>query len=232
MSTETAQVLVITPHPDDAEIGMGGTIARFISEGKTVVYIVCTNGDKGSSDPSMTSEKLAQTREDEQLAAARALGVKEVIFLRHPDQGLEDTPDFRKEFVHYIRLYRPDIVATTNPYRHYIWHRDHRITGQVVLDAIFPSARDRLAYPDMITAGLEPHKVKEVLFWGSEEPNCFMDISATIKTKITALSCHKSQLGNPISPEMIKRMIQRAKDTAEGQPFALAEAFYRVEIRR
>ncbi len=232
MMNEPAQVLVITPHPDDAEMGMGGTTACFVRQGKAVVYVVCTNGDKGSSDLSMTPEKLAKIREEEQLAAARILGVKEVIFLRHPDQGLEETPDFRKELVRCIRRYRPETVATTDPYRRYIWHRDHRITGQATLDAIFPSSRDRLAYPDLLAEGLEPHKVKEILLWGSDDPNYCTDITTTFKLKIAAISCHKSQIGNPISAERIKMMEQRARDTAKGQPFELAEAFHRVESQR
>ncbi|TET93325.1 MAG: PIG-L family deacetylase, partial [Desulfobacteraceae bacterium] len=121
--------MVVTPHPDDAEYGVAGTVARWIGEGKDVVYVVCTNGDKGTSNANMKPEALARIREEEQTAAARSLGVREVIFLRHPDQGLEDTPEFRKELVRLIRIYKPETVATADPYRRYVWHRDHRITG-------------------------------------------------------------------------------------------------------
>ena len=107
MATKPAQVMVVTPHPDDAEYGIAGTVARWVSEGKDVVYVVCTNGDKGASDTNMKPAELARRREQEQLAAAKLLGVREVIFLRHPDQGLEDTPEFRKELVRLIRMYRP-----------------------------------------------------------------------------------------------------------------------------
>ena len=78
-----------------------------------------------------------------------------------------------------IRLYRPRIVLTADPYRRYIWHRDHRITGQVVLDAVFPYARDHLAYSDLLDEGLQPHKVKEVLLWSSYDPNYWSDITDT-----------------------------------------------------
>ena len=139
---EPADVMVITPHADDAEGGVGGTVARWTREGKSVVYVVCTNGDKGTSNPEIRPAELAEIREKEQLAAAEILGVREVIFLRYPDQGLEDTPEFRKDLVRQIRKYRPDLVVTVDPYRRYMWHRDHRITGQVVLVAIFPYARD------------------------------------------------------------------------------------------
>jgi LmbE family N-acetylglucosaminyl deacetylase len=102
METKIAQVMVVTPHPDDAEYGVAGTVVRWVSQGKEVVYVVCTNGDKGTNDAGIKPEELAKTREEEQMAAATLLGVKEVIFLRHPDQGLEDTPEFRKEIVRLI----------------------------------------------------------------------------------------------------------------------------------
>ena len=228
--TKQAQVMVITPHPDDAEIGAAGTVARWIREGKDVIYVVCTNGDKGTSDTNMNSEELARIREQEQLAATKLLGVREVIFLRYPDQTLEDTPGFRKDLVRLIRMYRPETVVTVDPYRRYIWHRDHRITGQVTLDAVFPYARDRLSYPDLLEEGLEPHKVKEVLLWGTEEPNYRSDITDTFDIKVAALRCHQSQIGDNISPEMEERLRQRSKELAEGENFELAEAFHQVEI--
>ncbi len=230
--TKQAHVLVIMPHADDAEFGISGTVARWTREGKDVVYVVCTNGDKGTSDTSMKPEKLAKIREEEELAAARVLGVREVVFLRYPDQGLEDTTEFRKEIVRLIRMYRPETVVTADPYRRYIWHRDHRITGRVVLDAIFPYARDFLAYPDLMEQGFQPHKVKEVLLWGSEEPNYRSNITETFGIKIAALRCHKSQVGNTSSPEFEERLRERHKTMAEGEDYELAEAFHRIEILR
>ena len=231
-----AYAMVVTPHPDDAEYGIAGTVARWVKEGNDVVYVVCTNGDKGSSDINMKPEVLVKIREKEQLDAAKVLGVREVIFLRHPDQGLEDTYEFRKQIVRLIRMYRPDIVATTDPYLRYIWHRDHRIAGQVVLDAVFPYARDFLAYPDLTLDGLQPHKVKEVLlwsmilFWESQETNYRSDITDTIDLKIAALRCHKSQMGHLPSPDLENLLRQQHETMAEGESFKLAEAFHRVEI--
>ena len=230
MATRPAQVMVVTPHPDDAEYGVAGTVARWVREGKEIVYVVCTNGDKGTSDANMKPEELAKIREQEELAAAKLLGVREVIFLRHPDQSLEDTPEFRKEIVRLIRMYRPETVVTADPYRRYVWHRDHRITGQVTLDAVFPFARDHLSYPDLLDEGLQPHKVREILFWASEDPNYRSDITDTFEIKVAALRCHKSQIGPNPSPELEKWLRQRAEAMAEGEDFELAEAFHRVEI--
>ena len=231
MTTKQAQVMVVTPHADDAEYGVAGTVVRWVNEGKDVIYVVCTNGDKGTSDINMKPEELVKIRQQEQLAAARLLGVREVIFLHHPDQTLEDTPEFRKEIVRLIRMYRPEVVVTADPYRRYVWHRDHRITGQVTLDAIFPYARDHLAYPDLMEEGLQPHKVKEVLLWApSGDINYRSDITNTFDTKLAALRCHKSQVGDSLSPDMEKRLRQWAEKMAEGEDFELAEAFHRVEI--
>jgi LmbE family N-acetylglucosaminyl deacetylase len=230
METKPAQVMVVTPHPDDAEYGVAGTVVRWTREGKEIVYVVCTNGDKGTSDVNVKPEELAKTRQDEQRAAAQLLGVREVIFLGHPDQSLEDTPEFRKEIVRLIRLYRPFTVVTADPYRRYIWHRDHRITGRVTLDAVFPFARDHLSYPELLEEGLKPHKVREVLLWASEDPNYRSDVTDTWDTKIAALRCHKSQIGQNPSREIEKWLRQRAESMAEGEDFELAEAFYRVEI--
>jgi len=230
MPTKPAQIMVVTPHPDDAEYGVAGTAARWAREGKEIVYVVCTNGDKGTSDANMKPEEVAKTREQEQLAAAKLLGVREVIFLRHPDQSLEDTPEFRKELVRLIRMYRPETVVTADPHRRYIWHRDHRITGRVTLDAVFPYARDRLSYPDLLDEGLDPHYVREVLLWASEDPNYRSDITDTYDIKLAALRCHKSQIGQYPSPEMEKWLRQRHETMAEGEDFELAEAFHREEI--
>jgi len=230
--TKKAQVMVVTPHPDDAEFGVAGTVARWTGEGKDVIYVVCTNGDKGTSDANMKPDELASIREQEQLAAARLLGVREVIFLRHPDQGLEDTPEFRKEIVRLIRIYQPETVVTAAPYRGYIWHRDHRITSRVTLDAVFPYARDVLAYPDLLEQGLQPHKVREVLLWGSEDANYRSNITDTFDIKIAALRCHKSQISDNPSSGLEERMRERHKMLAEGEDYELAEAFHRVEIRR
>jgi len=230
MKTKLAQVMVVTPHPDDAEYGVAGTVVRWVSQGKEVVYVVCTNGDKGTSDASVKPEELAKTREEEQIAAANLLGVREVTFLRHPDQGLEDTGEFRKEIVRLIRLYQPETVVTADPYRRYIWHRDHRITGQVTLDAIFPYARDHFSYPDLIKEGLYPHKVKEVLLWGTEDVNHRSDISETFQVKLAALRCHKSQVGHIPREELEKRLRERHESLAEGENFLLGEAFHRVEV--
>ena len=232
MERQPADILVITPHPDDAEFGAAGSVAKMVRQGKTAVYVVVTNGDKGTDDPDLDPAELVRIREGEQRDAARVVGVREVVFLGYPDQGIDDTPDLRKDIVRQIRIFRPQLVITSDPYRRYIWHRDHRITGRVVLDAVFPYARDRHAYPDLIEEGLAPHKVPEVWLWAADDPdiNFRSDITDTFELKVRALRCHKSQIKEPFSSEMEKWLCQRAEDMAEGMDFKLAEGFHRAEV--
>ena len=228
--TTATHVMVISAHPDDSEFGAAGTVAKWTQKGKRVVYAVCTSGDKGTGDRSLTPEALSKLREKEQMAAAELLGVHEVIFLRYLDQSLEETPVFRKQIVRLIRIHKPEIIITSDPYRRYVWHRDHRIAGQVVLDAVSPYARDHLAYPDLLSEGLEPHKVKELWFWGAENINHRSDITETFASKLDALRCHESQVKQFSNPSLEDRIRQRCKDMAEGEAFELAEAFHRVML--
>lgn len=226
------RAMVIIPHPDDGEGGVGGTAAKWIGEGTEFVFVLCTNGDKGTGDPAMTMDKLAAIREQEQDQAAAALGVKEVIYLRYGDGELEDTRKFRGELVKAIRAHKPDVVFCTDPFRQTFYlHRDHRISGQVTLDAVFPYARDFLHYNEHIQAGLETHKVGDVLMWGTEVPDTFIDITDTIEQKITALKKHASQVsgGGRNVDHFVKENAQRQGQMAN---MVYAEGFRRIQFRR
>jgi LmbE family N-acetylglucosaminyl deacetylase len=225
-------LLVISPHADDSEFGIAGTVAQYARAGKKVAYVICTNGDKGTSDAKMDPIELIKIREKEQREAAQVLGVVDVAFLGYPDQGLEDTADFRKEIVRQIRIYQPHSVATTDPYRKYMQHRDHRVCGQVVLDAVYPFARDHLSFPDLFEKGYQPHKVKEVLTWGTDDPNYWTDISETFDTKIEALHKHVSQVGSRDGLQLYRWLKDRAEQNGKVKGFALAEEFHRLEILR
>lgn len=226
---EPVYAMVVTPHPDDSEFA-AGTVAKWTREGRRVIYVVCTNGNKGTSDRTLSPEDLSEIRKEEQRNAADVLNVDEVLFLGYPDQGLEDTSEFRGKIVRLIRRYRPEVVVTSDPYRRYIWHRDHRICGTVVLDAVFPCARDHLSYPELLAEGLEPHKVREILFWAAEDINYRVDITDTFGIKMKALRCHQSQVGHLGNDALEDRMRKRYRGFAEGKEFELAEAFHRVEI--
>jgi LmbE family N-acetylglucosaminyl deacetylase len=228
---DSTSFLVVTPHPDDAEGGAGGTIARWTAEGRKGVLVLCTNGDKGTSDRSISPESLAKIREKEQRHAAEAMGISEVVFLGFPDQGLEDCSEFREKLVRQIRIHKPQTVLTVDPARPHIRHRDHYMCGRVTLDAVFPYARDHLAYPEHLQEGLEPHKVNEVYLFRSETPDTFLDISDTFDAKMEALHRHVSQMR---SPREEREARSRAHHAESGKKIgvALAEEFKRIELWR
>jgi len=154
------RVLAIMAHPDDADLTCAGTLAKWIKAGRQVHYVVCTCGDKGTKDPHMTPHRLTAIREEEQLAAARKLGIEAVIFLRHKDGELEATKEFRAEIAMLIRHYKPDIVITHDPWQPYQLHPDHRAVGITVCDAIV-AARDHLFLPAQTAIGLEAFEPAE-----------------------------------------------------------------------
>ena len=151
MSSANGRVLVIAAHPDDPDFLAGGTIARFAKEGREIAYVIVTNGNKGSGDRSVTSDQLIPIREKEQRSAAQVLGVRSVEFLGYEDGEVEDTRNLRRDITREIRRWQPDLIITLSPYRTYNnfpgWHRDHRATARVVLDCVYPLARDHLSFP-------------------------------------------------------------------------------------
>jgi LmbE family N-acetylglucosaminyl deacetylase len=225
-----AYLLAVSPHPTDFEFGVGGLAARLAIEKRDVIFVVCTNGDKGTSIGNYKPAELVKIREQEQRDAAALLKVREVIFLNHTDLELEYTSEFRKEILGLILKYRPEVVATCDPSQHYFNHPDHRITGQVVLDAVWPYAMSVNTYPELRESGNEFHRVNEVLLWGTSDPNYRIDISDVFETKIAALQCHKSQIGDPILPDFNRRFREMFKNAAKGENYAIAEAFHRLEV--
>lgn len=225
------RAMVVTPHPDDAEIACGGTVARWVKEGAEVFYVLCSDGGKGTDDPKMTTRRLTEIRKQEQLDAAALLGVKEVVTLGYPDGELEDTRDFCREIVRAVRRFRPEIVSCPDPYRRtFYFHRDHRITGQIVQDAVFPYARDRLHFPELGKEGLEPFKVGTILFWGAEEPDTFIDITDSIDLKIKALLCHKSQISPNSHEDQLEWLRNWCREMGEKTGVQYAEGFRKVQF--
>ncbi len=220
-------VLVIVAHPDDAEFTCGATVARWCVEGREVNFVLVTSGDMGSHDEEMTREKLGRLREREQLAAAKVLGVRECVFLRYPDGFVEDTAELRGLLVREVRRFRPETVVTWDPHRSFN-HRDHRLTGQAALDAVYPLSRSHLGYPEHLEEGLQPHGVREVLLIGADEPDYHVDVSAYLNAKLRALRKHRSQVGRGSARDLRKRIRERMVDAGKAQGYALAEAFRRI----
>jgi LmbE family N-acetylglucosaminyl deacetylase len=184
---------VVQAHPDDAEFLCGGTVALLVVEGKDVAYLLVTRGDKGSDDPEMTSERLSAIREQEQRRAAEVQGVKPVVFLDgYFDSEVEVTLALRREIVLVIRQLKPDIVFTFDPWKRNEPHPDHRAVGMCTLDAI-ACARNHMSYPEQLVDGITAHRVKELYYYATDRPNCWVDISSVVDKKVAALRCHESQ---------------------------------------
>ncbi|MGH2356380.1 MAG: PIG-L deacetylase family protein [Candidatus Limnocylindria bacterium] len=222
------RALVVIAHPDDAEFGAAATVARLTASGSRVDYVVTTDGGKGTDDPAVTPEQLAATRTAEQRAAADVLGVTDIVHIGYPDGYLEPTLALRRDITRQIRRFRPDLVITLNPQRRtdhnpFIGHPDHMATGEATLAAVYPAARDRLNFPELIGEGLEPWKVRQVLVTGVDHPNLWVDVTDTFDTGLRALRCHASQVRD--RGDLEERMREWAERAGEAAGIGLAQAF-------
>jgi LmbE family N-acetylglucosaminyl deacetylase len=179
----------------------------------------------------MTEAKLIKIRRQEQFAAGKVLGLKDVFFLKHNDTELVADLTLKKEIVYYIRKLKPEIVITTDPTIIYsslgfINHTDHRAAGQATIDAVFPMARDRLTFPEQIRQGLMPHKVKTLYLTSFDKPTEIINISDSIDLKLKALKAHKSQINNTA----IVRVRKWAKLLGEKRGYRFAEGFIKLNL--
>ena len=222
------RAMVVVAHPDDAEWGCAGTVAKWCAEGWEVVYVLCTDGSKGSEDPEMTSGRLVEIRKQEQLNAGKVLGLKDIVFLGYEDSTLEPTLDLRRDIAREIRRHRPDVLICMNPVRSvdgegYLGHPDHFASGEAALSAVFPSSRDRLTFPELLREGLEPHKVKEVwMMFHGDTADKFVDVSAYMDTAVDALKQHQTQVSEE---DAEVDMRQWRNSTGKKVGFEFAEAF-------
>lgn len=229
------RVLAVGAHADDIDFGASGSIASWAQQGAYVEYLVLTDGSKGSSNRDIGKDQLVATREAEQRAAAETLGAKNVTFLHYEDGALEVTQDLKRDIVRVIRTVKPDTVVVMDPTMVYssqlgiINHSDHRAAGQATLDAVYPLARDHLAFPELLDqAKLEPHKVAHVLLLNFEKQNCFVDISGTFELKLEGLCKHVSQIPDT---EKIRSMMENfAGRTGEKAGVKYAEGFVRIDV--
>ena len=228
--TAPKRAMAVTPHPDDCEGGCGGTLAKWIKEFGTVASVVmCTNGNKGTGDRGMTSAKLADTRVVEQRNASDIVGVTDVVFLGHPDGGLEDPEIFRSQVPRELRRFKPDLILCIDPYRTTSHtHRDHRKSGQVALDAAFSYAWSYPHFPEHIAEeGLEPHRVEQAFLWGSEDPDVFINIQKYLDVKVDSLGAHASQMSST-REERLERIKNNSGRHREKTGLEYAEGFRRI----
>jgi len=202
--------MVIVAHPDDADFGPAATAARWIDSGSAGWLVCCTSGDAGGEDPEADPLQLAALREAEQRHAAEIVGYAGVTFLHQPDGALANELALREQLVREIRSFRPDAVLTHDP-EIVFWsdggvnHTDHRTAGLAAVDAVYPAARNPMAFPWLARSGLAAHRVRRLYLFWTERPNAWVDVSATLERKIDALRAHASQINEP---EKLEERIQ------------------------
>ena len=209
-----ARAMAIFAHPDDAEFGCSGTIALWASLGVHVTYCLLTSGNKGTHDPDLSPDRLARTREREQRAAGKVLGVKEFVFLRHDDGELEVSMDLRAEVCRAIRECRPDLVLTQDPWRPYQVHPDHRVAGWSAMDGVI-AARDHLFFPE------HPPRVRDRRFERDKLPllvdqliialGPFEDLRRESSRLTAAVLLNVGNLGirPPMAAQALERLLER-----------------------
>lgn len=228
-----ARFMVVVAHPDDADFGPAATAARWIDAGSVGRLVCCTSGDAGGEDPDLDPLELAAVREAEQLAAAAIVGYEGVAFLHQPDGALDNDLALRELLVREIRAFRPDAVLTTDP--EVVFHRDggvnhadHRAAGMAAVDAVYPAARNPMAFPWLARAGLAAHVVRRLYLFWPNDPNVRVEVDETIGRKIDALRAHPSQIRHPERLE--ERIREWAAETGKPIGAAAAEAFRLVVI--
>ena len=199
----TGPVLAVFAHPDDAEICAGGVLSAWAAAGREVHLLVLTNGDRGSSDPSLSRAELAATRLVETEAAAAIMGLAGVRVLSTHDGELENTAAVRDAVVRRVREVRAETVVSCDPTaiffeNRYYNHSDHRMAGWVALDSAYPGSGNPHFFSEHLGEGLGVQEVTDVWLGWSNEPNRTIDITDHMQTKIDALAAHASQLAEGI----------------------------------
>jgi LmbE family N-acetylglucosaminyl deacetylase len=236
-----ARALAVGAHPDDVEFGGGGTLAKWAALGCEITHVVCTDGSKGSWDPTADVAELVVTRQEEQRAASRALGgTGEVVFLGGEDGRLDPGLAMQDQLALWIRRLRPEVVLGHDPWKRYRLHPDHRAAGFLVTDALV-AARDPHFFPEHFRAEpeLTPHRPSTLLLWEADEPDHVEDISSSLDAKLAALLCHQSQLVSTMdiddaaNREQIEAFAARTRERAAEHGalagLALAESFKRID---
>jgi len=197
MAPENRTFLVVMAHPDDPELTVDGAVARWVREGARAVLVLATDGSRGDKEGGIDSA-MAARRAEEQRAAAELIGYEDVVFLGFADGELTEDA-LLPALVRQIRRVRPDVAVFMDPLTvifrdSYVNHRDHRVLGMAMLDALYPRASNAGYYAEQLTEGLQPWKVPETLLAQSDHPNFWVDVSETLDLRFDALRLHASQV--------------------------------------
>jgi LmbE family N-acetylglucosaminyl deacetylase len=200
------------------------------SKGCELHLLICTRGDKGTHDRTLTAVEMIKIRESEQREASRIMGLKSHYFLEYLDGELTYSKELVREITFYIRKVCPDVLITFDPFKRYQLHSDHRSVGLATLDARL-SAKLPLYYPDQLKEGFNICDVKEIWLFEPDEANFWLDISSVWDRRFEMLAAHRSQLGKIMSS--IREFITMEANKSGkkiGTPYA--EAFRRISFSK
>jgi LmbE family N-acetylglucosaminyl deacetylase len=225
---------MVMAHPDDVDFGCAGTIAMWVDQGIQVTYCLVTDGDAGGHDPSVPRAEIAGIRRAEQTAAAKEVGVSDLIWLGYPDGQVTVTLPLRRDIARAIRQTRPQRVVTPWPERNYgrvyASHPDHMAVGEATLCAVYPDARNPFTFRELAEDGLEAHIVDEVWASGAPDPDTFVDVTDVFDRKVAALRAHASQTAGMTDLAGFLRAWGEATAEAAGlPPGRVAESFRRID---
>ncbi len=227
-----SEVVIVVAHPDDAESFCGGTIAKLTKSGNKVTLVVCTSGDRGSHDCSISPTNLTSLRREEQSTSQHVLGIQEIIWLGYEDGKLAAQPELKDRLIRIFRLIRPGVVITFDPWKHYEFHPDHRAVGFAATEARMLSDLPWIC-PEVTLEGTAPWHPDEMYLFSPQEPNYWVDITDTIGKKIEARLAHNSQndfIHNDFDrQQFIDTIRSNARKNGEFQNMQYAESYYKVD---
>ncbi|AZI67196.1 bacillithiol biosynthesis deacetylase BshB1 [Kaistella daneshvariae] len=219
-------ILAIGAHPDDVELGCGGTLAKLIAEGKSVAVVDLTQGELGTRGTNIT-------RAAEAAEASKILGISARENLKFPDGFILNTQEYQLEIVKKIRKYQPEIVfANAIEDR----HPDHAKAAKLVSDACFLAGLVKIETESEGEKQTQwrPKHVFHYIQWKNIEPDFVVDISAFMAKKIEACLAYKTQFYDPKSTEpvtpiatkdFLESLTYRAQDLGRLSGVDFAEGF-------
>jgi LmbE family N-acetylglucosaminyl deacetylase len=237
MPDDWARALAVVAHPDDLEYGAASAVARWTRTGRSVAYVVVTDGEAGIDG--VPPADAGVLRQKEQLASAAIVGVDDVSFLHHRDGVVENGPGLRRDIARHIRRVRPHILVTATPGLtvglgagpRFVNQADHRAVGVAVLDAARDAA-NRWVFAELLDDGLQPWSATAVYLMGSDRPTHAVDVTDSLATGVESLRAHRAYLdglGRDFDPERFLRELTGHAGRALGVPHAVA--FERIQIQ-
>lgn len=213
MTDYTSDILVIAAHPDDAELGCGGTIIDFTSKGYSVSIIDCSEGELGSRG-------TVEQRYAESQNADLVMGIKQRFNLQYPDGSLQNDQQLSKDLASYIRLIKPKILLFPPAFER---HPDHEAVHKMCRSAYFLSGLKQVSlnHNDITLEPYRPSRIFSYIQAYHQEPDFIVDISSSFRKKMEAIQCYSSQV-----------YVENKHNSDEPETYISTPAFMQSQIAR